>query len=188
MSKKIDYYEDFLRVIGERDRIIRENKNKQLVFSLIASIISILALAFFSTSSGVSLFLSPVFKSEDPATQELATKVDRLQIDITNIKKLFNNTNVPSFNYLNSKLVSIEQKNEYLYNTILENPDNAITPIILRKEQNNLDQKIEDLRNRVDTTNSWLFGIIATLVVAIILFLGKQILTYFSKEKNSIRE
>lgn len=187
MAKKNDVYEDFLKTVEERQKLIRKEKNKKVSISIIMLCISLLTFAAFSINSNIPLFPGVAIKKQKSIVQNLEKKVIDNENKINDINKYLDNNKTPSFVYLNSKIISLEQKNQYLYDTILENPDTAITPILLRKEQDNINEKIDDLRKRVDKTNSWLAGIFGTLVISMVLFAVKQIWESLSK-KNTIKE
>ncbi len=181
MTKKIDYFEDFLKTVEAKKVDIEKAKSKKQRFyiPLLAVYLAVLSIGFtqiddlelFSSSTGTSKNIS-----------KLESRIEEIETDIKSLNTAFTESTNPSYVYLNTQLQDIKEKNSYLYQTILENPDTAITPKILSREQENINEKIEELKSRVDRTNTILWLIFIALVVAILGFIGKQIWNvYFSK-------
>ncbi|MDP2693078.1 MAG: hypothetical protein Q8O88_05575 [bacterium] len=179
MTKKIDYYEDFLRTVEIREKDARKRRQKKLIFSTSILVVYLLVGGLFLVQSKNISILSFFRTDKDQPIKELDARLKNLEIKINNLKNPSQNNS--SLNSLNSRIIAIEQKNSYLYETILLNPDSAITPKILREEQLNINEKIQDLKSQVDKTNTLLSGIFITLLIAIGGYIVKQIWGTFSR-------
>lgn len=192
MAKKNDIYLDFLKTVEEREKVSQKSRNKRALISLVLIFISIVVFISFSIFSNTSLysllFPSIIVNNQNIIIDSLQQKITEQDAKISDLEKSFSKSSNPSFVYLNSKLISIENRNNYLYETILRDPTTAITPILLKKEQENINEKIDDLKKRVDSTNGWLFSILATIVLTLVGFLGKQILGSFFSKKDILKE
>lgn len=182
MAKKIDYYEDFLRTEEIREKISQKEKLNKITYSLGLLILTLLATFLISIkSSSLPDFFA---NKQNKDTKEINLRVDKLTSELENISNSLKDNKDSSFVYLNSKIQNLEQKNSYLYETILENPDSAITPKILREEQINLDGKINDLRSQISKTNSLLSNILTALIIGILGFIAKQIWDAYFRKKT----
>lgn len=188
MTKKIDYYQDFLKTLEIREKEIKSRKQKKLALSFIVLVFYFLALGlFFFQVNGFS-FLSIFNGNQNNDLISINSKVSELENRIDSLSDSFSKSTNPSFVYLNSKIIDIESKNSYLYDTILINPDSAITPKILREEQTNLTERVQDLKSQVDKTNDLLSGIFITILLAIIGYIVKQIWGAFISKKSEAKE
>ncbi|MES2416112.1 MAG: hypothetical protein V4504_00195 [Patescibacteria group bacterium] len=186
MNKKIDYYENFLKNIEFQEKIIQRKNSYKIVFSIAMLLITILALSA-SVIKG-SPFSEIFLNKQDKQIIDINNRVEKINTNVENLSSSLVNNKDLSFVYLNSKIQEIQQKNSYLYETILANPDSAITPKILKQEQDTINDKIIDLKAQINKTNSLLSTILVALLVGIICFIGKQVWeTYFSK-KNLLKQ
>lgn len=177
---KNSYYDDFRKTLEVQDQNIRKEKTKAILSSFVFLIVVLL--------SGIFLIKDPsllkIFPDKEQSQMvELSSRVDKLNGDLEKISSALNAQKNPSYIYLDSRVQNLEEKNSYLYQTILKDPDSAITPKILQNEQDSINEKITDLKAQVTKTNSQLSTIFITLVLGIICYIGRQIWeTYFSKK------
>lgn len=188
MSKKTDIVQNFLSMVEEREKLLKKTKDKKISLSLVLGFILLIVFAVFSITTNTPLFPGNTLKKQGFDIKKLQVAVEQNNVELQNLKKNLMENKSPSFNYLNSEIISMKEKNQYLYTTILKNPDTAITPIILRNEQDNINEKIDNLQKRVDTTNNWLIGIFTTLIVGLIIFIAKQVWDNIFSNKKSIKE
>jgi predicted PurR-regulated permease PerM len=184
MAKRNEIYDDFLKMIEERERLSQKYRSRRSIAQLITQLVIFIALVTLLIILKTPLLKNSDIKKQSLSLSELQEKIKNDEKRILNLEKSFTENKNNSYVYLNSKITSIEQKNQYLYDTILKDPDAAITPVLLRKEQENINRKIDDLRGRVDTTNNWLAGILGTLIVSLLIFMIKQIWESFFSKKN----
>lgn len=183
MAKKIDYYQDFLKTIEIREKEIDKNKRKKLFLTVATLFTYLIAVTLFSLQNK-DLNLLSFFNNKDKikTITELDQRIGMVESKFDNLG-IATSTN-PSYAILASKIIAIENKNSYLYQTILSNPDSAITPKLLREEQDNVNEKVADLKSQVEKTNNLLSGIFITILLAILGYIVKQIWeAYFSKHK-----
>lgn len=185
MAKKIDYYEDFLKTIEIRERINLEKSTKKIAISGIVLVAYIFLILITLSQTRAFSFLSFDSKSE---IENLKTQINVTQDKVDSVLSAISSGKNISYQYLDQRISSIEEKNSYLYETILSSPDTAITPKILSEEQKNLDEKIQDLRSQTDKTNSILTGILITVLLAMAGHIVKQIWTTFVSKKETIKE
>lgn len=172
MVKQVDIYEDFLKANEVKLSEQRRKTQKKLVVYLSVLIIYIFIFAFFFLQGGVvGLWLFPIGKSDQ--IQDITTRMSKLE-ERFNILLDPNHSDVVLKN-LNEKIAAIEKKNSYLYDTILVSPETAITPKILREEQDHLNEKIAELKTQISNTNSLLTTIFVAIFLAIVGFIAKEI-------------
>lgn len=175
-------------MVEERERLTKKVKDKKILISMLGAFASLIVLLIISFASNVPLFPGIELKKQNSSVKEMESRLNQIEADIVDIKKSLSVNQSPSYNYLSSRIGTIEQKNQYLYDTILKDPNTAITPIILEKEQVNINQRITDLRVQVDKTNTWLLGIFGTLLVSLLISIGKLMWESFNPKKNIIKE
>jgi uncharacterized integral membrane protein len=188
MVKKIDYYQDFLKSLEARSEALKAKKQKKLAITFIILLVYLLILGLFFAQNKNFTFLSFFDNPQDKKIIELESKIETMNVKLATLSDTVSSKDNPSFNYLNSKISKIESQNSYLYDTILSSPDSAITPKILREEQENLTGKFNDMKDQVSRTNTLLSGIFITLLLAIITYIVNQVWGSFVSRKNSIKE
>ncbi len=189
MAKKNDVYEDFLKTIEERERIIQEQRMTSLLAASLTIVISALGFLLYNHYAANQLFPIAFFTgSESQSISTLRKNIDTNTDKINKLEQKISSSSKSSNIELESRVAAIELKNSYLYQTILKDPDTAITPILLRKEQDTINRRIDELQAQVERTNNWLEGILGTILVSALLFFARQIYNFYFSKKDLLKE
>lgn len=186
MALKNDEYQSFLKVIEIQNRKLQDKNTKRLISALLVFVIYVLFVSVYLIQGNV-LSLFPSFDRRDNEKfEQLNFQLEKIE---TRLNGLENATSTDLSNYnLDTRIANIEEKNSYLYKTILDDPDSAITPKILREEQENLNEKFQDLKKQVSATNNILSGILVTLLLAILGYIAKQAWGALVSKRNTLKE
>lgn len=187
--KKLNYYEDYLQAAKLREEfLIKKNQENRLFQTSLFIFTVILFSAFFLKTNLANPLISKIIGpvSSTSEIEKLNTRILALEEENRILKH--STTSATSLDILSERISKIEEKNSYLYSTILSDANTAITPKIIRAEQDAINDRVEKLSKETETVSGYIFTFIILLAVAILGYIAKDAIEAWRAKNKIIKE
>jgi nitrate reductase NapE component len=169
-KEKVDNLTDYNTFTRLDDQFKSKKKSKRIVVLLISLLVYVLisVTVLYSFRNRADVLFWPLNISSDGKTDPLIDKkITALTAEISDLKFIIASTSqeYTSFNYLNSQIRELQNRERALEDSISLEPDKALTAAVLREDQKNVESSLTDVRDSEARLESKLDNFITTVVI-----------------------
>ncbi|MBI2888453.1 MAG: hypothetical protein HYY10_00855 [Candidatus Liptonbacteria bacterium] len=152
-----------------KKRFLKEKRQRKLIIiSLISVAYSVFVLIVFGSNKFFSLEFFD-FGTSNKKITILEQNQERLDRKLENLTQTLNSAKSPESYVLFSKLEKNEGDIKNLQQSILEDPDKALTSRLLREKQENLNKNFDDVKSNVAQLGGQIDRIFWTIIIVPLL-------------------
>ena len=175
-------YMSFLRLNNEYR--LKRQQQKIFFITVFLGMYSVFAFVFLSAFRDHSAFVFWPFQvSNNGQMNNIQTRLDTLDEEIKNLKGSLSTTTADdnSVNYLKTRISALED-------TISLDPEKALTAVLLREKQKNLEDNLSELRSEQSRLESKVDNLMITVLIGPVIagFLG--LLIWFIQKRFTKKE
>ena len=179
---------------SEKEYFFKKKQKKMILLAtiiLVYTLISLTLLIFFKNKA-TDIMLWPLINTQKVDNYNaLENKVNLLDKEVATFNDILSKStqNNYSISYLNSKIEKIDSRQKSIESSISTDPEKALTSVLLREKQINIENSLLDLKNQQDKLNTRVDNFITTVLVgpivtAILGFIIWILQSKFKKENS----
>lgn len=177
---------------SEKEYSFKLKQKKIIILAILLSVYTLLALALlvFFKNKATDIMLWPFGDTQKINNSEnLEKRLNTLDKEVIILNETLSKSteNNYSTSYLNSKIENLNLRQKSIESSISTDPEKALTSVLLREKQINIENGLLELRNSQDKLNTRVDNLITTVIVgpivtAILGFIFWVLQSKFKKE------